>query len=384
MKIAIIVFPSNQEALATPPLPAGYVAALFEQQRHIVRIYDLALEDATSLHAALAPVRLFRPHAIVVAADVIEQCQAVHQELFDSCNAAWALLSINLRGAMPGQIAVRALHHFNGDAETNFVAATLLMLREQLDTLPFPARHLLRLEGYPLTTTGGSLQTNILTGQFVDGAVLVRNPRLIIAELRSVIHEYGIWHFVFEGLPLTADMAWLNDFVYDLVMARLGISWEATVDPTALSPELLSLLRRAGCETLNIEFDAMQVIDAASSREALVASVREAHVHDIKVRGHVLLEPRYSSIPALVDMSATFGLDDARFSILQPTQNEPSDTLTEPEQLLTLAQSRYQTLQGRQLFVNRFGAYLGPMIWRLRRIGPIGRFWRRYAASDVA
>jgi hypothetical protein len=283
--------------------------------------------------------------------------------------------------------ALRALDSDEAQAQAGnhaMIAATMLVLREHLDTLPFPARHLLRLERYQLSTPSGSLQTNILIGQVVDGRVLLRNPRLIIAELRTIIHDYGIWHFVFDGPPLTADMAWLNEFMYDLVVARLGISWEATVDPQALTPELLSLCRRAGCELLNIAFDAIRVLDSAADREALVAIVHEAHVHEILVRGHVLLDPRFSSIPAVVDMSATFGLDEARFSVQQDAQESPASVLPGSDQLVTLAQSRYRTLQGRQLLINRFGAYLGPMFWRAGRVGLLSRFLRRPAATDVA
>src|SRR5262245_58294362 len=41
---------------------------MLEQQRHIVRTYDLALGDAASPAEALAPLRTFRPHIVAIAA----------------------------------------------------------------------------------------------------------------------------------------------------------------------------------------------------------------------------------------------------------------------------------------------------------------------------
>ena len=67
LKIAFIALPHAEDPIITPPLPVGYLAALLEQQRHIVRIYDLALHDLTAPADALGPLRAFRPHIVVVA-----------------------------------------------------------------------------------------------------------------------------------------------------------------------------------------------------------------------------------------------------------------------------------------------------------------------------
>jgi hypothetical protein len=67
VKIAFVALPHAGDPIVMPPLPVGYIAALLEQQRHIVRIYDLALHDPSAPADALAPLRAFRPHITVVA-----------------------------------------------------------------------------------------------------------------------------------------------------------------------------------------------------------------------------------------------------------------------------------------------------------------------------
>src|SRR5262249_25430162 len=145
------------------------------------------------------------------------------------------------------------------------------------------------------------------------------------------------------------------------------------------TPDLLRTCRRAGCEGITVEFDAMQVLDVPPARQALNAVVQEARALEMRIGGNVTLAPRYSSIPALVDMSATFGLDDVRFGV-RTGGGEAESALP----ALNLAQSRYRALISRQRLVKRFGSYLGPMIWRVGRMGLLGRAWQRYAVGEAS
>jgi hypothetical protein len=99
------------------------------------------------------------------------------------------------------------------------------------------------------------------------------------------------------------------------------------------------------------------------------------------VRAQIELEVPYGAIPALVDMSATFGLDDVRFSVHQPVaaQEQPEAERPEPEDVAEMAHLRYRSRRSRQLFIKRFGPQLGPMLWRAGRAGLLGRTWQYYA-----
>lgn len=376
MKIAIIALPITEDGIVVPPLPLSYVAALLDQRRHIVRIHDLAVCIGAELEQQLGLVRAFRPHMILLVGEDRLRAAEVRRSLAD-LDTAWLVVSASMRGLTPSQAVTRALTQIDESTlEDNqrVIVGALLDLRGDLDYVPSPARHLLPIERYGLRSPSKALQTSVLVGQPVDGRLMLRNPRMIVSELRSIAHEYGIWHIVFTGLRITDDSAWLHDFLYGLIMARLGVKWEATASPGALTPDLLRTCQRAGCEALTLEFDAMQVLDAQASRQSLNDIVREAHALDLQIYGHVLLEPRYSSIPTLVDLSATFGLDEIRFSI----QAEEPATI---QPALDLAESRYRSIQSRQFFVNRFGAYLGTVIWQVGRIGLLGRGWQRFSVG---
>jgi hypothetical protein len=148
-----------------------------------------------------------------------------------------------------------------------------------------------------------------------------------------------------------------------------------------LSPELLGLFRRAGCEALRFQFKAAEVLDSRDERAALSGLVAHAHELGMWVRAQIELEPPYGAISALVDMSATFGLDDVRFSVQQrATAHEQAETeRPAPVDVAEMARLRYRSRRRRQLFIQRFGPQLGPMLWRAGQAGLLGRAWQYYA-----
>jgi hypothetical protein len=388
VKIALVALPQLEDTPITPPLPLAYAAAILEQQRHIVRIYDLALCGAIPLVEAAAPLRAFRPHVIAIAADAHTSAEV--RAALGECDAPLMTLGVALRTFVPDQTAVQALWRMDeqpvAEDEQNVICNALLALDEDLDSLPFPARHLLPLEQYPLRTPTGELQTTLLAGQ-VDGesGALLRAPSQIVAEIRSIAREHGIRHVAFADPPLTHDVTWLSELLEQLAAADLGIGWEGHVRHERLTTDLLHAMRRAGCEILCFQFNAAEVLDTRDQRAVLSAIVEQAHELGIVVRARIELEPPYDAIPALVDLSATFGLDDVRFNVRQrATAPAPATGQPAIEQVAEMARSRYQSRRSRQHFIERFGPQLGPMLWRVGRAGLLGRTWQRYANGYAA
>lgn len=382
MKIAFIALPQPPGTVTSPPLPLGYVAALLEQQRHIVRVYDLALSHGLPLADSLAPLRAFRPHAVVIEAINPELTAAIEALLAD-CSATLLRVGSSLRELAPGQVFRRSDGSPSLEGEQNIIFGALLALNDHIDDLPFPARHLLSLEQYPLFAPSGELQTVVLTGQWCGADTIVqRAPAQVVAELRSVAREHGIHHFAFSGPPLTHDPAWMSSLLDYLTHARLGVKWEASAEYERLDSGTLEEFRKSGCEALRFTFDAVGVLASQRARAALSEVVAQAHDLDIFVRAHIWLEPPYGAIPALVDMSATFGLDEVRFGVREPSS--PAQAVSEDgeiAQVAEMARSRYQSSRSRHFFIERFGPHLGPMLWRFGRAGLLGRTWQRYARS---
>ncbi|HMO55874.1 MAG TPA: hypothetical protein PKA05_00485 [Roseiflexaceae bacterium] len=378
--------PSNSDEPVAPPLLLAYVAALLEQRRHIVRIYDLAIRGSTSGTDRFASLRLYKPQVILLAGTDARAAATIESELI-TCGATILHLQADVRAsgtivslAHMVQVLARGADGVN---EQKVMIEALVAIDESLDNLPFPARHLLPLEKYPLITLDRELQTPIVIGRFLPGGRSeLRHPMQIVAELRSIASEHGIWHFQFIGPDLTLDPGWTRNLLHLLTTARTGAAWEAGVAYDALTYDLLQLYRQAGCEGVLVRFDALDVLADRDQRDRLQHAIQSAHAAGIKVRAQIGLETRYSSMPVLVDLSATFGLDDVQFaveSIAAPAATAGSQP--EIESIAMLARQQYHTSRGRQYFVNRFGGYLGPILWRIGRTGMLGTTLRQIAAG---
>jgi hypothetical protein len=308
-------------------------------------------------------LRSFRPHVVVVAGESSEMLAAVAAVLRADASAVVVTAPMSRSGLDALRVCPGVLRRIL--MQTRAEPGAGLGASLSLDQLPFPARHLLSLERYPLRAVGGELQTTVLIGvcDAEDERTVLRSPTQIVAELRSVAQEFGIRHFLLPGVPVTEDREWLKEWLTRLAEAALGIRWEAIAQPGRLDADMVALMAHAGCEALRFQIDAAQVFESTTAREQVRQAVTWARQHGIFRRGDVTLVPPYESIPYLVDVAATFGLDDVRFDV---AHEEAVSAGFDETELRELARQIYNQGRDRQRFITRFGPALGNLIWRLR------------------
>jgi hypothetical protein len=355
-----------------PPLTLAYLATLLEQRRHIVRIYDLALEPDAALLHALQPLRSFRPQVVVVSGETPELITAAVEALHEDKHPRVLPVQMSRSGLDANHVCAGVLQWLDRQRASHPAPGATPPADGapiDLDQLPLPARHLLSLESYNLRAVGGELQTTLLIGARLDGdgRIALRSPTGIVAELRSVSQEFGMRHYLLPDTPVTMDRAWLVELLTRLCDANLGIGWEAIAAPEELDEALVAHMARAGCEGVRFRLDAAKVFESAAAREQLRRAVEQLRRHEIFIRATVKLVPPYESIPHLVDVAATFGLDDVRFDV---AQTEAASVGADETQLREMARQIYDQGRDRQRFISRFGPALGNLIWRLR--GPRG------------
>ena len=246
---------------------------------------------------------------------------------------------------------------------------------EGIDALPFPARHLVALECYGLRACGGELLTTLLVGQraATSEGYELRPPRAVVNELRAVAREHGVRHYRLCGAPITSGEEWLAQFLHALMQADLEIAWEAAVQPSLLDPALLPQMHAAGCEALRFDFNAPEVLESVSLRASLRQIVARTRQHGIYAYAELTLEHPYESIPQLVDVAATFGLDDVHF-MASPTR-QPRQDATNVEQM---AQRLYSAGRSRQHFIDKYGPRVGSTFWQMRQSRFVSHFLGQY------
>ncbi len=386
MNIALIALPDNAP-LTSPPLTLAYIAAILEYQRHIVRIYDLALTPDVPVATALRPLQTFRPQAIIVVGEHIARLEEV-VELLDAQHSYIVPMQLQRTELSVGYACAEVLAWINQQpgpealSEHDRVATSGKLAPNapvrDLDQLPFPARHLLSLEQYGLRAVGHELQTTLLIGM-PDGEhpneIMLRSPAQIVSELRSVSREYGIRHYFFPEVALTTDMDWLHEFLTRLLDAHLHIAWEGVVNTEKLDMELLKQMLQAGCEVLRFDFRSTRVFETSQLRTQLKQTVTHVRQVGIYAWADLELEPPYESLPHLIDVASTFGFDSVNFKVRSTSdQNairEEFRAVGEEGQLEKYLRQRYHAGRTRQQLIDRFGTALGTLLWRLRtsRIG---------------
>ncbi|MFV9505637.1 MAG: B12-binding domain-containing radical SAM protein [Oscillochloridaceae bacterium umkhey_bin13] len=365
MNIALIALP-NQAKLIYPPLSLAYLATLLEQRRHIVRIYDLALDPEQGLASILSALRSFRPQLVVVVSEPGEPGEPTVEVLRGEAERHTHLLEVQMlrNGLDVLQATTRMLAWLDQQRGVEPTPPP-----HNLDQLPLPARHLLPLERYHLRAPGGELQTTLLMGAIrPDGHFALRSPERLVAEVRSISHEFGLRHYLLSDVPITLVRPWLDELLDTLSKAQLGIGWEANTQPEQLDANLLARFAAANCECLTFQLDAISLFESSATREALRQAVTHARQHGIFIRANLKLEPPYESIPQLVDVAATFGLDDVHFDVAQA---DAASVGADEAKLREMARQMYDQGRDRQRFIKRFGPTLGGLLWRLR--GPRGQ-----------
>lgn len=132
-------------------------------------------------------------------------------------------------------------------------------LPPDLDTLPFPARHLARNDLYIRPDTGEA-QTTIVTNRgcpFSCSYCLAnqvsglknryRSVEDVMAELRECVHQHGIRNFLFRSDLFTQNKKWVIELCDRIVEEKLGISWASNSRVDTVNPEVLAAMKRAGC-----------------------------------------------------------------------------------------------------------------------------------------
>jgi len=130
---------------------------------------------------------------------------------------------------------------------------------ENLDELPFPARHLLNNRLYrtpdtnePIafinTSRGCADRCIFCAAGIVSGyKIRPRSVKSVIDEIEECIRKYKIRNFFFAADTFTRHKQWLIDFCNEVLRKGLKIRWGANSRVDTLDEEKISLMKKAGC-----------------------------------------------------------------------------------------------------------------------------------------
>jgi anaerobic magnesium-protoporphyrin IX monomethyl ester cyclase len=417
----------------SPPLGLASLAAVLEQAGHQVAITDAAVErlDARGLvrrlvdHApdlvGLTATTTQVTSALGIAHGLgqwLPRCRVVmggphitgHPELLLDNPA----LDCGVVGE--GEITTRELvAAFAGGGDKDAIPGVVLArdgalhrapprpLIDDLDALPMPARHLLRLGAYrPLPNDQLALpKTSAIISRGCPSACIfcdkrtfgsrfrARSPALVVRELHQLVDRWGMRDVAFVDSTFTPTRARIEAVLSAMEAQPAACTWTASCRADLLDRGLLERMRDAGCWRIRIAIESgdpgiLSTIRKGITQEQFAAAVHAAHDLGIQVKGFFMVG-HIGETPQTLDASVRFAcslpLDDVTVQINTPMPGTPQYEICaehgelvqrEPERVtffeplfVPRGLTREQLLAAHRHFYRAF--YLRPRI--VRRLG---------------
>lgn len=168
---------------------------------------------------------------------------------------------------------------------------------DNLDSIPFPARHLLPMEKYfaagvrhggsgkgqraasMITSRGCQYYCNFCTAF----KVFTRRPRMrsienVLAEIDELVNRYKVDEIFFEDDQIIAKQRRSAD-LFDAIAARYKLFWDTPngVSPWLLNDEILGKMKASGCYRVNIAIESgnQWVLDNIINKPVKLAKIPE-------------------------------------------------------------------------------------------------------------
>ena len=369
MRISLIGPKWNEMINSYPPLGLGYLAAVAEQDGHDVRIHDFGLYPSQPLEEDARQVVDFKPDLVAFTSmttsyhyveQLVERLKAatgvpviiggphattMPEATLSNPNIDYLIFG---EGEYIWQDFLRALE--SGDTRWGEISGLWYKEDgkvvpggsrkpiEDLDSLPYPSRHLYDLSKYPLYAPNGEPMLTILSSRgcpyacsfcfkgIVGRSYHQRSPENIVAELKEVYATYGIRNFYFIDDLFTIDVKRLEVILDHFIDQRLDYRWRCLARVDRVTPDLLKKMYKAGCRQIHYGIESgNQEVLKRTAKHIDLQQVRDAvkwtEDAGIRSKGYFILGlpgDNEETMQETIEFAASLELTEAMFSIATP------------------------------------------------------------------
>ena len=282
------------------PLNLALLAAIAEREGHEVRIIDgqaegLSVSKVVDRTLEFSPDIIgitgatpFYHTAVQLGRDLKKACgipiaiggshiTILHEEAFESCfdyafiGEADRSFPQFLRQYEEGKSITSVkgiLYRQIGNVRFTGVADSV----KDIGSLPFPARHLLKMDKYTIGTLKGTKNFTsimfsrgcpfscIFCSSKVFGKQVRRRPvESVVEEIESVVSEFGIHHFIFADDNLTLDRNYILELCRLIKKEGLHITFEGGTRADLVDEELVEAMADAGMIRLSFGLETVDL-----------------------------------------------------------------------------------------------------------------------------
>jgi radical SAM superfamily enzyme YgiQ (UPF0313 family) len=368
MKIALVSPFWGKMVNAYPPLGIAYIAAILEKNGHDVKLFDFSLHPDISIEEKIFNLLNFCPDLIGITSltntyyNSLEISKMIkskseipivmggpHPTIFPTetlknpyvdfvVSGEGENTIVELVNALESDKSLKDIKGLYYKIDGKIVANPPRPYIENLDELPFPARHLLELREYPLRFERGEMMTTLITSRGCPYECIYcfkelfgrryrrRSAENIVDELKHIFSTYKIKVFYFVDDLFTFDRERVLRLCKLIIEEGLDIKWQCLARVDTVTPQLLNEMARAGCKKIHfgIESGNKQILESVNKKitlEQVRKAVEWCKAAGIKSKGYFMLGLPGDTLETMdqtIDFSLDLGLDEAMYSLTTP------------------------------------------------------------------
>lgn len=377
MRVALVL-PKWKIENPYPPLGLAYIGAVLEEDGHIVKIVDLTLDSHILLENKMREIIEFIPDIVGISVMTHSYANAIKvaEYLKNKTNALivfggphptimpeetlsnlfidfviigegeYTFLKLCQTLQQKDFDALRTIDGLcykdgrkdNGNSNENIVIRSKNNFIEDLDKIPFPARHLLKLDSYKLIDDHGKMMTTIISSRgcpykctycykgIFGVSYRQRSPKNIIDEIVYCKEKFGYTSFYFVDDLFTLNSKRVEQLAIAIKRECIDISWQCLARVNNATPKMFKHMKESGCYKVHfgIESGNQNVINRVK-KGITINQVRNAVKYckdaGIKTKGYFMVGMPGDTIDTMrdtLDFAKELELDDVMFSITTP------------------------------------------------------------------
>lgn len=295
-KIKVLLLQSLSETQNNfVPLGLAYISAIFEREQCNVRVIDASAPYGNyTVESLLEEVKKFEPDMIGFSLTItfvnysyqlIKEISKISSALIVAGGPHTTILphevldhgvKIAVRGEgeettldlikyLKGQIGLPQILGISyKDEENNVIDNPPRPQIADLDSIPFPARHLFRREDFVRSDADYIRYSNMFTSRGCPGLCTYcanqymwgrlaryRSAENILSEMKLLQENYGIKIFNFFDDAFTANRKKIYELCERMVKEMPGIRWHCITRVDLVDQDLLKKMKEAGCQHIN-------------------------------------------------------------------------------------------------------------------------------------
>lgn len=178
---------------------------------------------------------------------------------------------------------------------------------KKLDDIPFPSRHLLpmylykptvsyykRLPSYLIITSRGCPFHCAYCSQIFGHTFRYHSKERVIEEMQILLKDYNAKEIIIRDDTFTSNQARVEELCNEMIKRKLNIRWSCATRVDCVSPNLLKLMRKAGCWGIHYGVESgtqrlLDIIEKGITLKQIIDAFKWTEEAKIEIRAYFMI-----------------------------------------------------------------------------------------------